>query len=606
MVNHGNERLRLIRLKGNFREGEARAWGDVRSSTEAFGEVRCLAPRNIHHYHDSVRKKQQSYLIRVASLILALGVTAVGAQPILIESLVAPDPETDALFGHSVASVPDLDGDGYDDLVVGTPLESANASQSGAVHVFSGQHRTFLYTVLSPVGEAYGLFGYDVAGTSDLDGDGRGDLIIGAPYEDVETTSQGVVENAGRAYVFSGATGEVLTSLQSPVPTSYGQFGFSVSSVPDTNSDGFPDVLVGAWGEVSPGPTSRRAGHAYLFSGDAGDILLDLANTTLGRFGWSVSGVPDTNGDGLGDLLIGAWATSIQPNTYEGRAYLYSGANGQLIHVIDSSVPQYDGGFGYAVVGLPDINGDARGDLLIGAWSEFEVFDNAGRAYVVDGSTGITLFTLVSSYPELGGRFGSEVAWIPDVDGDGVVDLFLGAIHETGGDHWAGKAHLFNGATGAFLLTFQSPTATDGGRFGQALSGISDLDGDGRGEILIGASGENEDNLLNAGHVFLYSSASVVSNSPPPTPRGSRTLGPVSPNPFNSATKIRYTLPESAEVRLVVYDVLGRQVSVLFDGTREAGTHEVVFDADGLPSGTYLYRLETPQGSFVRTMLLMK
>ncbi len=59
-------------------------------------------------------------------------------------------------------------------------------------------------------------------------------------------------------------------------------------------------------------------------------------------------------------------------------------------------------------------------------------------------------------------------------------------------------------------------------------------------------------------------------------------------------------------VRLVVYDVLGRQVRVLLDGTREAGAHEVVFVTDGLPSGTYLYRLETPQGSYARTMLLAK
>ena len=78
------------------------------------------------------------------------------------------------------------------------------------------------------------------------------------------------------------------------------------------------------------------------------------------------------------------------------------------------------------------------------------------------------------------------------------------------------------------------------------------------------------------------------------------------PNPFNPATTIRFSLPESAQVRLVVFDVLGRKVRLLLDGTREAGTHEVVFDASALPSGMYLYRLETPQGSFVRTMLLMK
>ena len=78
------------------------------------------------------------------------------------------------------------------------------------------------------------------------------------------------------------------------------------------------------------------------------------------------------------------------------------------------------------------------------------------------------------------------------------------------------------------------------------------------------------------------------------------------PNPFNPATEIAFTLPESAQVRLAVYDVLGRQVQLLLDGTMEAGTHQVVFDASDLPSGTYLYRLETPQGSVVRTMLLAK
>ena len=78
------------------------------------------------------------------------------------------------------------------------------------------------------------------------------------------------------------------------------------------------------------------------------------------------------------------------------------------------------------------------------------------------------------------------------------------------------------------------------------------------------------------------------------------------PNPFNPSTEIGFTLPESANVRLAVYDVLGRQVQLLIDGTMEAGTHEVLFDAGNLPSGTYLYRLETPQGSVVRTMLLAK
>ena len=78
------------------------------------------------------------------------------------------------------------------------------------------------------------------------------------------------------------------------------------------------------------------------------------------------------------------------------------------------------------------------------------------------------------------------------------------------------------------------------------------------------------------------------------------------PNPFNPQTTLRFDVPEASHVSLVVYDVLGRQVRVLVDGTREAGTHEVVFEAGNLPSGTYLMRLVTPQGSFVQTMQLVK
>ena len=78
------------------------------------------------------------------------------------------------------------------------------------------------------------------------------------------------------------------------------------------------------------------------------------------------------------------------------------------------------------------------------------------------------------------------------------------------------------------------------------------------------------------------------------------------PNPFNPQTTIRFSVPEASVVKLVVYDVLGREVRVLVDGVRQAGVHEVVFEAGDLPSGTYLYRLETPQGSFVQMMLLVK
>ncbi len=87
---------------------------------------------------------------------------------------------------------------------------------------------------------------------------------------------------------------------------------------------------------------------------------------------------------------------------------------------------------------------------------------------------------------------------------------------------------------------------------------------------------------------------------------GTHNLSSAYPNPFNPQANFTLEVAEQQSVRIVVYDALGRQVRVLLDGTRQAGAHEVVFDTSDLPSGTYLYRLETPQGSYVRTMLLVK
>ena len=78
------------------------------------------------------------------------------------------------------------------------------------------------------------------------------------------------------------------------------------------------------------------------------------------------------------------------------------------------------------------------------------------------------------------------------------------------------------------------------------------------------------------------------------------------PNPFNPSTAIHFALPELSRVRLTIYDMLGREVQRLVDGELGAGIHEVQFNATGLPSGTYLYRLETPQGSFSKRMVLLK
>ena len=78
------------------------------------------------------------------------------------------------------------------------------------------------------------------------------------------------------------------------------------------------------------------------------------------------------------------------------------------------------------------------------------------------------------------------------------------------------------------------------------------------------------------------------------------------PNPFNPTTTIRFNVPEASRVSLVVFNMLGQEVERLADGVLDAGTHEVSFDAGNIPSGTYMYRLETPAGTFTQKMLLLK
>jgi len=78
------------------------------------------------------------------------------------------------------------------------------------------------------------------------------------------------------------------------------------------------------------------------------------------------------------------------------------------------------------------------------------------------------------------------------------------------------------------------------------------------------------------------------------------------PNPFNPSTTIEFGVPEAANVSLVVYDIMGREVAVLVSGMLTAGRHDASFDASDLPSGTYIYRLTTPSGSFTKMLTLLK
>ncbi len=651
-----------------------------------------------------------AFLLLVLLLTSALAPSA-KAQT-LLETLVSPNEASGGDFGTSTAGVPDTNGDGVDDLLVGALFEGPGSSLNniGRAYLFSGATGTLLLTLESPNSQEDGRFGTAVAGVSDVNGDGFGDLLVGAPGEN-------------RAYLLSGASGLPIYNL---IPAaSADAFGFSVAGVPDADGDDVEDLLVGTVNE-----------RVYLYSGATGTLLLSVASPSgepLGAFGGFVAGVPDTDGDGRGDFLVGAPGEDPGSSPFDaGRAYLFSGATGTILSTLSSPNEESGGRFGDAVAGVPDTDGDGRGDLLIGAGGFFTTGES--RAYLFSGASGGLRFELVPPSISSNSHFGSAVASVPDVDGDDIDDLLIGAPSAASGALFPGLAFLFNGATGAFLAEIQSPNEQTGGNFGEAVAGIPDVDGDGAGDLLIGARNEDPGSSpFSAGRAYLFSGSGGGSTTPdvdlsamatsPTTVAPGDTLAfdytltnttgmPISgalraevrdstgttvrrfgrvvsgtlaggetlsgsfmqtipenaapgtytyvlvaetddgdvlddetfeitvtsdgsrpalagaatwpapvfdggfdgagddtqnaaaarverteavaayPNPTAGRARIAFSLEEAAEVRLTVYDALGREVAELINGRLGTGRHAAVLDGEGLPTGVYLWRFE--------------
>ena len=195
-------------------------------------------------------------------------------------------------FGFSASNAGDVNGDGVEDLIVGVLFDDNKGTDSGSARVFSGIDGTVLYNF---DGDSAGDVSGTVSSAGDVNGDGFADFIVGASGDD----NNG--ENSGIARVFSGSNGSVLYTFDGDL--SGDEFGHSVSGVGDVNDDGFDDLIVGARSDDNNGISS---GSARVFSGIDGSVLYTFdGDTTNDRFGLSVSGAGDVNGDGVADFIVG-------------------------------------------------------------------------------------------------------------------------------------------------------------------------------------------------------------------------------------------------------------------------------------------------------------
>ncbi|MCB9915592.1 MAG: FG-GAP repeat protein [Planctomycetes bacterium] len=310
-------------------------------------------------------------------------------------------------------------------------------------------------------------FGACVAGGADVNGDGVADALVGAPYD----VTNGV--NAGAAYVRSGATGALLFSFHGD---SSGDLFGSAVALGDLDGDGRAEVIVGAYGDDAGG---TDAGTVYVYSGLDGSLVRTLVGAKGQHQGFALAFVPDANGDGTGDVLVGARAADFSA-TNAGCARLYAGLDGALLQEVHGEVA-YDL-FGSAVAGLDDVDGDGRGDLLVGSYLSDFSGPGAGSAYVYSGATGNMLYALRGQ--AAGDAFGYALADAGDVNGDGRSDLLVGAPSADGAGQNTGRVNLYSGANGALLASYFGDAAGD--NFGCALAGDLRLDADGVPDFVVG------------------------------------------------------------------------------------------------------------------------
>ena len=354
--------------------------------------------------------------------------------------------DTDGRFGYSVSGAGDVNADGFPDLIVGAYQEDTDSVDAGRAYVFSGQSGSILYDLVSPEPKTEAYFGGAVSGAGDVNDDGYDDVIVGAGLHGPNYDYTG---GESRAYVFNGQTGAILYALDSPGEGIMGSFGSLVSGAGDVNADGYDDVIIGAWMEYTS-PSPAQAGRAYIFSGQTGDTLRTLVSPNeegWGHFGCSVAGAGDVDGDGFDDVIVGADQEDTGvPYENAGRAYVFSGMTGETLHTLISPRQEYWGIFGFWVSGSGDVNNDGFDDVIVGAFNEdpYPSPSGAGRAYVFNGHTGEAIFTLVSPSEEPNGLFGVSVAHAGDIDGDSRPDVVVGAVTENGGAISAGRAYVFN------------------------------------------------------------------------------------------------------------------------------------------------------------------
>lgn len=376
-------------------------------------------------------------------------------------------------MGCCVGSAGDVDADGIGDLIVAAVKRkyAGNSPFAPRTQLRSGRNGVLL-RVFDGVGDGSAPSVYlentyrDLArAAGDLDLDGHADVIVGFYGHE--------------ARVHSGADGAVLFTLPGG-GSGTTSFGSSVLGGADLEGDGIPDLVVGAYKETQSGCSQHGAVYAYSGANAAQLYEFALPGLCLGWMGYDLQPAGDVNADGFPDVL----ATT---DEHGYTACVISGPSGALL--LSSQVPGGLPGV-YPCAGGGDLDADGYPELAFGSgWS-----------------SDIAVYSTASATTQLLPAAGHVPAFVGDLDGDGHTELAVGAPVYGDAPGMPGLVQIYSGATGQ-LLHVLSGTAS-GDRFGYELHAAGDLDGDGRGELVIGAIGTDAHGS-ESGSVYVYSFGSA-------------------------------------------------------------------------------------------------